>query len=130
MIDTRNINKILVANRGEIAVRIFDTLHQMGICSVAVYAEADAGSLHSRTATERHLLKGKTLAETYLNAYQLIDIAKSCGADAIHPGYGFLSENPDFAQSVVDAGLIFIGPPAEAIRKMGNKKQARVIAKE
>jgi 3-methylcrotonyl-CoA carboxylase alpha subunit len=130
MIETRNINKVLVANRGEIAVRIFDTLHQMGICSVAVYAEADAESLHSRSATERHLLKGKTLAETYLNALQLIDIAKSCGVDAIHPGYGFLSENPDFAQSVVDAGLIFIGPSAEAIRKMGNKKQARAIAKE
>jgi len=130
MIEIRNINKVLVANRGEIAVRIFDTLHQMGICSVAVFAETDAESLHSRSATERHLLKGKTLAETYLNASQLIDIAKSCAADAIHPGYGFLSENPDFAQAVVDSGLIFIGPSAEAIRKMGNKKQARAIAKE
>ncbi len=130
MIEIKNINKVLVANRGEIAVRIFNTLHQMGICSVAVYAGADAESLHSRIATERYLLAGKTLAETYLNASQLIAIAKNCGANAIHPGHGFLSENPDFAQAVVDAGLIFIGPSAEAIRKMGNKKQARSIAKE
>ncbi len=130
MIEAKYINKVLVANRGEIAVRIFNTLHQMGICTVAVYAEADAEALHSRTAVERHLLKGKTLAETYLNASQLIEIAKSCGADAIHPGYGFLSENPDFAKAVTDAGLIFIGPTAEAIRKMGNKKEARAIAKK
>ncbi len=130
MTEARNINKVLVANRGEIAVRVFDTLHQLGICSVAVCTEADAGALHCQIAAERHMLKGKTLAETYLNGSQLIDIAKRCGADAIHPGYGFLSENSDFAQSVVDAGLVFIGPPAEAIRKMGNKKQARAIAKE
>jgi 3-methylcrotonyl-CoA carboxylase alpha subunit len=128
MIETRYINKVLVANRGEIAVRIFNTLHQMGICTVAVYADADAEALHCRMAVERHLLKGNTLAETYLNAAQLIEVAKSCDADAIHPGYGFLSENPDFAQAVTDAGLIFIGPQAEAIRKMGNKKEARAIA--
>ncbi len=130
LIEAKYINKVLVANRGEIAVRIFNTLHQMGICTVAVYTEADAEALHSRTAAERHLLKGNTLAETYLNASQLIEIAKSCGADAIHPGYGFLSENPDFAQAVTDAGLIFIGPTVEAIRKMGNKKEARTTAKK
>lgn len=129
MTELRYINKVLVANRGEIAVRVFNTLHQMGICTVAVYADADVESLHSRMAVERHLLKGKTLAETYLNVSQLIEIAKSADADAIHPGYGFLSENPDFAQAVTDAGLIFIGPSAEAIRKMGNKKEARAIAK-
>lgn len=123
------INKVLVANRGEIAVRIFKTLHQMGICSVAVYADHDADALHSRMAAERYLLKGASLADTYLNIKQLIEIARDCDADAIHPGYGFLSENPDFAQAVADAGLTFIGPSAEAIRRMGNKKEAREIAK-
>ncbi len=130
MTERRYINKVLVANRGEISVRIFNTLHQMGICTVAVYADGDAEALHARIAMERHLLKGNTLAETYLNAAQLIEVAKSCDADAIHPGYGFLSENPDFAQAVTDAGLVFIGPTAEAIRKMGNKKEARAIAKK
>ncbi len=128
--ELRRINKVLVANRGEIAVRIFNTLHQMGICTVAVYSDADKEAWHSRLASERHKLSGKNLAETYLNIDQLISLARSCDVDAVHPGYGFLSENPDFARAVVDAGLIFIGPGAEAIHKMGNKMEARDIAKK
>ncbi len=122
------INKVLVANRGEIARRITQTLHQMGIASVAIYHEADTASLHVKEAEERFRLKGKTLAETYLDISQIINLAKQSGADAIHPGYGFLSENPDFASAVMDAGLVFIGPSAEAIRIMGNKKEARALA--
>ncbi len=124
------INKVLVANRGEIARRIMKTLHQMGISSVAIYHEADATSLHVREAEERFKLQGKTLTETYLDIQQVIDLANESGADAIHPGYGFLSENPAFATAVGNAGLIFIGPSAEAIRIMGNKKEARALAAE
>lgn len=126
----RHINKVLVANRGEIAVRIFNTLHQMGICTVAVYSDADADAWHSRVASERYRLSGKSLAETYLNIDQLIRVAISNDVDAIHPGYGFLSENPGFAKAVNEAGMIFIGPSAEAIHKMGNKREARELAKK
>ncbi len=126
----RQINKVLVANRGEIAVRIFRTLHQMGISSVAVYTEPDATSLHVMEADERYRLKGETLSDTYLNHRQLIDIALESDATAIHPGYGFLSEDPEFARAVSDAGLIFIGPGEQAIRAMGNKSGAREIASE
>ncbi len=124
----RQIDKVLVANRGEIAVRIFRTLHQMGISSVAVYTVADALSLHVSEADERYRLKGDSLADTYLNSKQLIDIALESGATAIHPGYGFLSENPEFARAVSDAGLIFIGPKDDAIKAMGNKIVARQLA--
>jgi len=124
------INKVLVANRGEIARRIMQTLHQMGISSVAIYQEEDASSLHVQEAEERFLLEGNDLAETYLHIEKIIDIAKTAGADAIHPGYGFLSENPEFATAVREAGLIFIGPSAEAIRIMGNKNEARALANE
>ncbi len=117
-----------MANRGEIARRIMKTLHQMGISSVAIYHEADATSLHVKEAEERFKLNGKTLLETYLDIHQVIELARQSGADAIHPGYGFLSENPAFANAVKDAGLIFIGPSAEAIRIMGNKKEARTLA--
>ncbi len=122
------INKVLVANRGEIALRIFRTLHEMGIASVAVYSESDKESLHSGMADERQLLKGKELSETYLNIDQLINLAREYHADAIHPGYGFLSENPLFAQAAREAGLVFIGPGEEAIRLMGNKREARLLA--
>ncbi len=124
----KHINKVLVANRGEIAVRIFKTLHQMGVASVAVYTEADGGSMHVSEADERYLLAGKGLADTYLNIEQLVSIARQCKADAIHPGYGFLSENPLFARSVQEAGLLFIGPTENAIRLMGNKREARALA--
>ena len=116
--------KILIANRGEIAVRVIRATQQMGIRSVAVYAADDAGSLHVSLADEAYLLSGNTLSETYLNQEKLIQIALNSGAKAIHPGYGFISENADFAQKVADAGLVFIGPSPENIRLMGEKNQA------
>ncbi len=124
----KQINKLLVANRGEIAVRIFRTLNRMGIATVAIYSEADRHSLHVQQADERYLLQGSSLSETYLNIDQIIAIARECEADAIHPGYGFLSENPLFARAVAEAGMIFVGPTAEAISLMGNKKEARALA--
>ena len=117
--------RVLIANRGEIAVRIISTLKKTGIGSVALYTLPDEGSLHTRMADECFLLRGDTLSETYLNQDEIIRIALHCGADAIHPGYGFLSENADFAEAVVKAGLTFIGPSPELIRLMGDKVAAR-----
>ena len=117
-------SSILIANRGEIAVRIIQAAKKNGIRSVAVYAADDAGSLHVSTADEKVLLSGERLAETYLNPEKIIQIALETGAEAIHPGYGFLSENADFAQKVTDAGLVFIGPTPENIRLMGEKNRA------
>jgi len=117
-------SSILIANRGEIAVRIIQAAQKNGIRSVAVYAADDAGSLHVSMADEKVLLSGETLAETYLNPEKIIQIAMESGAEAIHPGYGFLSENSDFAQKVTDAGLVFIGPTPENIRLMGEKNRA------
>ncbi len=122
------IQKVLVANRGEIALRIFRTLRRMGIQSVAIYAGTDKG--HTTGADEVWPMSGQNLSETYLNAEQIIRIAKQSGADAIHPGYGFLSENPDFSAMVRSAGLVFIGPSDAAIRVMGNKSQARKLAED
>jgi 3-methylcrotonyl-CoA carboxylase alpha subunit len=116
--------KILIANRGEIAVRIIRAAKKNGICSVAIYAPDDADSLHMSMADESVLLSGKTLSETYLNQDKIIRIALDSGSEAIHPGYGFLSENAGFAQKVADAGLIFIGPFPENIRLMGEKNSA------
>ncbi len=124
----KQINKVLVANRGEIARRIIRTLHKMGISSIAIYHEADAESLHVTEAEERFMLEGSDLSATYLNIPKIVEIAKAKGADAIHPGYGFLSENPDFAHAVNEAGLTFIGPSAEVIRMMGHKTEARALA--
>ncbi|MFP4064552.1 MAG: acetyl/propionyl/methylcrotonyl-CoA carboxylase subunit alpha [Bacteroidales bacterium] len=126
----KQVNKVLVANRGEIAVRIFRTLHQMGIATVAVYQEADACALHVKEADERYLLRGNLLADSYLNIDRVITAAKETGADAIHPGYGFLSENHMFARAVREAGLTFIGPSEEAIELMGHKTRARKLAKK
>ncbi len=125
----KRIHKVLVANRGEIAVRIFKTLREMGIRTIALYCGADKDSLHRRMADESLFLKGNSLAETYLNTDQVVALAKHSGVDAIHPGYGFLSENPSFALAVKEAGLIFIGPDPEAIRMMGNKVEARELVK-
>jgi len=115
---------LLIANRGEIAVRVIRAAQKMGIRSVAVYAADDARSLHVSLADESFLLSGNTLAETYLNQEKIIQIALNSGVSAIHPGYGFLSENADFALKVADAGLVFIGPSPENIRLMGEKNQA------
>src|SRR5579872_2737505 len=117
--------KILIANRGEIAVRVTRTLHEMGIAVVAVYSDVDRASLHVRMADEAERLGPAPSAESYLRVDRILEAAKKHGAEAIHPGYGFLSENADFAAACEDAGLVFIGPSAESIRALGSKTAAR-----
>ena len=128
--NSRKINKVLVANRGEIAVRIIKTLRKLHIVSVAVFADNDAQALHRRMADEACPLGGGTLKDTYLNIQKIIDAALDAGAEAIHPGYGFLSESPELAEACVANNLIFIGPDAEIMRLMGNKIAARQFAIE
>ena len=122
------VSKLLVANRGEIAVRILRTASQMGIRTVAIYSDADARALHTRVADEAIHVGESDPRKSYLDIDRIVDAAKQCGADAIHPGYGFLSENPAFAGRVTDAGITFIGPPVAAMRQLGNKTVARQLA--
>ncbi|MBO7238094.1 MAG: hypothetical protein J6U96_02235 [Elusimicrobiaceae bacterium] len=120
--------KVLIANRGEIALRVIRTLKEMGIASVAIYSEADRSSLHVRMADEAVCIGPSRSADSYLNIDAIITAAKITGADAVHPGYGFLSENADFARAVTAAGMTFIGPSAQAIEMLGVKSKAREMA--
>lgn len=124
------MRKVLIANRGEIAVRIVRACRDEGLTSVAVYAEPDRHAPHTRMADEAYTLGGDTPATSYLDAGALLRAAAATGADSVHPGYGFLSEDPQFAQAVIDAGLTWIGPPPSAIRALGDKVSARAIALE
>ncbi len=124
------VRKLLIANRGEIACRVIRTCRELGIATVAVHSDADAGALHVRMADEAVRIGPAPVAESYLRADAILEAARATGADAIHPGYGFLSENPAFVEAVEAAGLTFVGPPASAIRAMGLKDKAKALMED
>jgi acetyl-CoA/propionyl-CoA carboxylase biotin carboxyl carrier protein len=124
------LKKILIANRGEIAVRVIRTCREMGIATVAVYSNLDREALHVRMADEAYALGGETAAESYLNTEAILDAIEKSGADGVHPGYGFFSENTDFARAITDLGVTFIGPPPESIEVMGDKISSRIAAEK
>ena len=131
MSEIKKFKRILVANRGEIAIRIFRACREMGIRSVAIYSEEDRNTLFRTKADESYQIgKGKSPVDAYLAIDEIIELAKAKGVDAIHPGYGLLSENQQFAKACEEAGIEFIGPTAEMMAKLGDKIQSKIVAKE
>src|SRR5271154_6670854 len=121
------LRSVLIANRGEIACRIARTAKRLGLRTIAVYSAADAHALHVRQCDEAHFLGAAEARESYLSIERLIDVARRAGAECVHPGYGFLSENAEFAEACAQASIVFVGPPANAIRAMGLKDRAKTL---